>query len=31
MVTAIKLIGNTPMLCSSDDQGFIKLWDIREL
>ena len=29
MLTAIVVIGSTPMLCSSDDQGVIKLWDMR--
>lgn len=29
MVTAIQCIENTPLLISSDDNGILKLWDIR--
>lgn len=29
MVTAIEVIESTPVILTADDQGIIKLWDIR--
>ena len=31
MVTAIQVVQNTPMVVSADDNGVIKIWDIRLL
>lgn len=31
MVTAVACIRNSPMVVTADDQGVIKVWDIREL
>jgi hypothetical protein len=31
MINAVEFIEGTPMACSIDDFGIIKLWDIRNL
>ena len=30
-ISAMDVIENTPMLVSADDEGYVKLWDIRAL
>lgn len=31
MITAVELIDKSPMVISADDNGTIKVWDIRSL
>jgi WD40 repeat protein len=29
LITSFTLVKNTPMVCSSDDKGKVKIWDLR--